>query len=265
MKLKLLIVLTLVLSANMGFAQTTTCTAPLYLPATGIHIQNFLSGASITYWYAVFGYAGHSYSLETKAPQLTDTGIYVAATTVYNSTDTPCTTPLTDTLTVNGNTFSDPLLSGFSDRRRTWIAPATGIYVVGITTGTTGNILLDLHVLDTTYYNPRWSTFTGFLTQWGFKNTSDQALSCTLTANDTLGAPPNPPATISFTIPAGKSVFKIIGNGAGYDINSGPQHGGDAVLACDAPPNTIKADAYFINGSGSVIVPSSFEPRRADF
>lgn len=149
---------------------------------------------------------------------------------------------------------------GNSSRRRSWIAPVNGNYMISL--ASSGSSLVSYRVVDMTLFNPRWSTFSGFITQWGFKNTTSSSVTCTLTANDTLGSPSVGSPSISFAIGAGASVFKIIG--PGNDINVPAQHGGDALLACaNGVPGAIKGDAYFIGGG--LIVPSTFAPTDYQF
>jgi hypothetical protein len=200
---------------------------------------------------------GHSYVFEVGNTDLTSGSSPALAVAAGNLTGTPCAG-----VTLHDLSQAAPGVSAHLQTRERFsvIAPA-GAQVLSMTLTSGSAITVYFSITDTTLYNPRWSTFSGFLTQWGFKNTSDISVNCKLTATDTLGNPKNASATISFTVAAGASVFKVIGNGSTFDINAGANHGGDALAACDGPSGTMKADAYFINSTGSVIVPSTFAPR----
>jgi len=115
-----------------------------------------------------------------------------------------------------------------------------------------------ISVSETTMFNPRWSTFSGFVTQWGFQNTTDSSIAGTLTVLDSVSGGPY---TKSVTIAPSTSVFVTTAD----TFQGGPipvNHAGGATFAHNGPPGSIKADAYFINGNLSVIVPSEFKAVR---
>lgn len=224
-------------------------------------VVNSVIPASTTFFFLVQTQVGHEYSVELRSPAGTY-GTLGGAMTIYSPTDTLSTSCATSTVSITDTTAAGPALT--SGSRQSFNATDTtnsGFYRIKVVNSLGTSVNYSISAVDTTLFNPRWSTFSGFITQWGFKNTSDISVTCKLTANDTLGNPKNAPATISFTVAAGASAFKIIGNGSTLDINAGPQHGGDAFAACSGPPGSMKADAYFLAGNPTVIVPSTFAPR----
>ena len=250
--------LAVLLFAGAVSAQTTDCNNPHYFKPDAGSTDIFLS-ASTTYWFAFVGLQGHSYSFEYFAA-FANTGAQDNAVLLYAPADTPCTTPGTTTLTVNADTFADPYMSnvGFTGRRRSFVAPASGVYKFSIAQGASGQTST-FRVVDTTLYNPRWSTYSGFITQYGFQNTTNEDLSVTVTVTKVL--PAGAPITLGpFTVPANSEVFKVVGASSG-DIVAGANQAGFAVAAYNGAPGVLKADAYFINPSATVIVPNSFEPR----
>jgi hypothetical protein len=206
--------------------------------------------------------AGHSYSVELRAPN----GVFnqfTGSLSVFTPTDSNggC---VTSTLVMRDTRTVDPRLSS-NGERLSFTATDTANsgrhrILVNNNSGVAQNYTLS--VTDTTLYNPRWSTFGTFITQWAFRNTTNAAIDCTLTATPNLGTGSTTPVSITFTVPAGGELFRIIA-AAGADINIGANRGGFAELSHDGPPGAIVADAYFINSAATVIVPSSFEPRNS--
>ncbi len=113
-------------------------------------------------------------------------------------------------------------------------------------------------VTDTTLFSPRWSSYSGFVTQFGVMNKSNASISCTLSVIDSTGGPPSP---ITFSTSANTVSLKVVGTSG--DVIVPANHSGFARLACLAPPGAILADGYFINGTATVIVPAKFEPANA--
>ncbi len=107
-----------------------------------------------------------------------------------------------------------------------------------------------IRITDTTLVNPRWSTYSGFSTQYAFINNASVPVNGTLTVHDHSGAVLT---TTQLTVPASGEYFQTVATPV--------DHYGFSTFAFVGPPGVITADAYFINGSATVIVPSSFGPR----
>ena len=216
----------------------------------------------VTFFYLFEVHIGHSYSVELKATH-GDFGTFNNSLRVYSGTQVTC--PATSDLVVRDTRNIDPRIHN-NGRRLSFTAtdPANvGRHRILVINNSGAAQNYSLSVTDTTLYNPRWSTFGSFITQWAFRNTTDAAITCTLTATPNLGTGSNTPVSITFTVPEGGQLFRIIGATAGADINIGANRAGFADLTHDGPPGAIIADAYFINSAATVIVPSSFEPRNS--
>jgi len=79
-----------------------------------------------------------------------------------------------------------------------------------------------------------------------FTNTTDHDISGILTVNPTSGAALKP-VSIQFTIPAGRSIFKIVG--PGKDISFPVERVGSATFIHNGGEGAVKADAYLVQES----------------
>ncbi len=246
-----LVVFTLTIS-TAAFAGSTCALATL-VEADG-SIKDFDFAAPSTSVYYQFGVTtGHSYSVKVVQDyDDKDTDITVA---VNNEASTCNVAVPSVTVTTN----AEPILSvnGF---RESFTAAASGTYsiVVSNSNGAAGRYIA-VSVSDTTMYNVRWSTFGGFVTQWGFQNTTNQPISVKFSVTASAGGAfsgSNGP----FVIPANSQVFRAIGT-SGQDINTVNPYAGFMVESNDGPPGGLLVDAFFVNGS--VIVPAVFQPVRS--
>jgi hypothetical protein len=206
-------------------------------------------------WMASRVVAGHSYSLEVSAPfgGAPNTTISAAFNTgpcsFSNASDFVDTTNTSPTvLGVNGN-FA----------RASYTAP-TDRYVyatVHVTGGSSTNYTFS--VTDTTLFNPRWSTNQGYITVYGFQNTTNQTIHGTLTVNVTFGGS----GSLTYDLNGGAGVAPgaqfLVALGPGLTIDVPAGEGGSAMLAHDGPPGALAVDAYFINSVS--LVPAIFAPR----
>lgn len=235
------------------------CGTPTIVPADGRVVDFDFVAPSTSNFYQFNVTNGDSYSVEVRQdyddlqspnPDITTSAFTDAGT---------CAAPLGSTTTT---TAVDPALPGNS-QRFSFTAAATGTVTLKATNSNvaTGRYL-SVSVSDTTQYNVRWSTFAGFITQWGFQNTTNQVIHAQLIATTTLGTAVAPASTGVFAIPANNQVFKIIA-ASGGDLNVGATHAGFAVITTDAPPGGLLLDSFFIsNTSPIVIVPSVIQPVR---
>lgn len=198
---------------------------------------------------------GHSYSAEVLLPSFNND-----MTVIFGGPNTAC--PAADSAGFTHTESTSPnFLTAGSYRRASITIPsgnnANDFYTIRV--GASNPETVTVSISDTTMYNPRWSTFSGFITQWGFQNTTNAAISGTLTVVDGVSGGPY---TKSVSVPAGgKTVFVTTSDTFGGGPIPG-SHAGGAIFTHNGPPGSIKADAYFINGSGSVIVPSEFKAVR---
>lgn len=229
-------------------ASTACGSNPVLIP-DGFPVEDFVSANTTNYYYVNLK-DGHSYALEAWDPF--DTWNLVTAQLSVLSF---CST---------GPTFTDvasydpDLSSTFSDRI-SWIQTGDAGEQMSLFNSDTGTgYSYFIRLVDTTLHNPRWSTFSGYTTQYGFLNNSNQDISGTLTVRDITG----PVHTLSFTVPAGKTVFKIIGPNAPADIIVPAQHSGSSSFAFVGPPGAITADSYFVGSAG--VIPGLFIPRNSE-
>jgi hypothetical protein len=203
----------------------------------------------------VFFYAttGHSYSVEVFSPAV-DTGS-ASVSGFVGTAFTNCPTSNQPGFVTTAGT--DPHLPSSTLFRGSFISPDNNFREMRIASGGPAATMY-YSISDTTLYNPRWSTFSGFITQWGFQNTTNASVSGTLTVNDSVSGGPY---TKAVTVPSGATVFVTTSD----TFTGGPipaSHAGGAFFAHTGPPGSIKADAYFINASATVIVPADFKPVR---
>jgi hypothetical protein len=252
-----------VLTPAAVYAQTTVCANYIPVPAdgrgTGI-VTHFIP-ASTTHWFTVEGIANRSYSIEIFDP--TDGGASVPTPVVYVgatfNTGT-CTGTLLSPAPTN-TAQSDPGLVTFdtlpfAGERVSFIAPTTDDYVIAITSGGTG-FSYTLSVTETTMFSPRWSTFSGFTTFYGFTNTTNSAISVTLRLTNTAGTVV---ATSTQSIPANQVIYLTT-----TSLGVANNNAGMATLAHNGPPGGILADA--IVGNFAVSPPTTmvtkFEERHS--
>lgn len=255
MKSKLLWLAALLLGSSLLFANNQDCGPgnPTIKADGSVLAADYVSAG---YWsvYRAYLSAGHSYAFEVWNP-------YAAVDQTYSKGRPSVELWDSSGLFCNRGSWTDvaainpALNSGFSGRI-SWIQGSDALEFPAIdnlddTDGYTYNIRL----VDTTLFNPRWSTYSGFATQWGFNNNSNSSISGTLTIYDSNGSVLK---TKNVSLPAGRVTFYSSGPS---DLNLPNNKAGTAMFAYIGPPGAIQADAYFLNASGSVIVPSKFEPR----
>ena len=224
----------------------TQCGSDPILPTDGFAAIYDLVDVSSSAYYLVHLKAGHSYSAE--AYDTTDPTISVGAAQL-SLISTDCKTPLPTTDVAS----LDPDLSNDFADRISWIQSGNADAVLVLTNSDASNIYTyNVRIVDTTLHNPRWSTFSGFSTQYALVNNTNTAISGTLTLTDSNGAL----YFANVTVPSGGESFQTSG-GLGIPAN----HFGFANFAFVGPAGGITADAYFINANATVIVPSTLAPR----
>lgn len=226
------------------YAQTTSCANYIPVPADGrgAGLITYFIPASTTHWFSVAGIANRSYSIEIFDPF--DSGASVPVPVVYvglTFNQGTCTGPLLSPAPAN-NTQSDPDLitydtAPFTGERVSFIAPTNGDYVIGITSGAA--LSYTISVTETTLFSPRWSTFSGFTTFYGFTNTTNAAISVTLRLTNTAGTVL---ATSTQSIPGNQAIFVTTGT-----LGVANNNAGMATLAHNGPPGGILADAILGN------------------
>ena len=194
------------------------------------------------------GVPGHSYSVEMSDQESKINSKFLGVASEL------C--PTTNAAGVNVTGGADPVILATRGFRGSFTATVGGtpFYTLHIVNGAT-SADITYSVSDTTQYNPRWSTFSGFTTQWGFQNTTNFNITGTLKVFTTAGGIPI--SNTTFDILSGRVVFKT---STGLAI--APSQSGNAVFTHNGPPGGIQADAYFVSSDVKSIVPAKFEPVR---
>ena len=267
-----LLTICLLLISSMVFAQAR----PAKQGKSGIKPLNYtgcdssapvvyINGAGFRDFIDIFGdnyvqvnlKAGHSYAAEAWDPtdQFYNDGgglpLYVLLESVCGTYDN-----FTDV------TGMDPDLSNGFSNRISWIQASDSleyIHVSSFDNHVSHNYFL--RVVDTTLNNSRWSTVVGFSTHYGFLNTTQSAISGTLTLTESGGTQ----HVVSFTIPAAGVAFKVIsaGGDASPGLQLAPNLAGSATFTFVGPAGAIKPDGYFqaVQNGVFVIVPTAWSPK----
>ncbi len=219
--------------------------------------------------FAFGGIAGHSYTVEVAEPMAkSNIGFGNFSTVLRAGSDGlsggQCTAPLFTTGVVD-TTGSDPVGNNGNFVRKSFIATTTfadstdAYFIIVTNTDASNAHYLSVRVIDTTLYNPRWSTNQGYLTVYGFLNTTNQTIHGTLKANITFGGS----GSVTYSLNGGAGVAPgaqlLVALGPGLTINIPAGEGGTATLAYDGPPGGLTVDAYFANSVS--LVPAVFAPR----
>lgn len=236
----------------LAHAEGTVCGLETVLVPDGRLVQSTIPG-STTFWFLASLAAGHTYSVEIKSTTA-QWGVSPGTATFFDPSD-GCsgTSSLTTT-----DTHSDDPQEPTTAIRVSFTAPIVGFYRVQLVNSSGSAVAYSIAVTDTTLFSPRWSSFSGFITQYGALNNSNAAISCTLSVIDSAGGSPSP---LTFSVPANTQLLKVVGTHG--DVVVPANHFGYAYLGCLGPPGAISTDGYFINGSATVIVPAKFEPLNA--
>src|SRR5579859_440462 len=198
--------------------------------------------------------AGHSYSLEVASQFSTFLNNSFTATFNTGGCNFVNGVGFVDTTNASPSTLNE----NQDIARAIYIAPAN-MYIyttVHMISGTATDYTLT--VTDTTLYNPRWSTNQGYITVYGFQNTTTQTVHGTLTANATFGGSD----TVTYSLNGGAGIAPgdqlLVALGPGQTINVPADEAGSATLAHDGPPGTLMVDAYFANSVS--LVPAVLHP-----
>lgn len=200
---------------------------------------------------------GRSYVVEAMTEQGPSGGGALSPSININSSFCP-TTDISSGVTITDSTSESPAIVTGGVRRSIVATSFSGFLEMRLhnNNGSGSNVLFS--VTETTMFSPSWSTFTPFLTQWGFQNTTNSVVNATLTLNDSISGGPY---TRSFSIQPGKALFMTTNS----TFTGGPiplNHNGGAILTHDGPPGAVLANSYVLKSDGSVALPVEFKPTR---
>jgi hypothetical protein len=258
MKFYRLVLLTLLL-ALAGVAANAQCSNYYNVVPDGRISPDYYSVSASTanaHFFTVT--AGHSYSAEVSMPF--DSFLTVPFTVFINETAGGSCSLSNSGVTVNDATYIDPNpgTGNANVTRLTFTALTSGHfgYVVVNNTDTGSAHSYVVTVSETTMFNPSWTTFSPYLTQWGLQNTTGATIHAVLTVKDAISGGPY---TKSVTIGAGSVAFITTSS----TFSGGPipaNHNGNAILTHDGPPGAILANTYII--SSTVVFPAEFRTVR---
>jgi hypothetical protein len=252
----LLVVISAALAARVC-AESTDCTTPVLMIADG-RITQSIFPQNTTYWYGIYVQAGHSYSMEFEPPAdnyLNATRVQFTTLAVFGPGDMLQACRGASSVVVTQNSGYAPVIlknSNGAGRRVSFTAQSAGLHLVAVT-NVAGTGSYSFRAVDTTLFNVRWSTWSGYTNQWSFMNVSDMPISGTLTIyTGTLGVL----AVVQISIPSGAQAFRF---SSPSDLNLAANQGGYAIFSHNGPPNSIIADAYMINATGTVVTYTKFQ------
>jgi hypothetical protein len=262
------VIAVILLAAINAYGEATDCLNPSVVETDGrIVTSRFagsLNGNNPIYWYAFYGQAGHSYAVEfvpTTDNENTGTSIEFGNLFVWGPNDISglqgngCFGSSSVTFYAT-QAYSPAIAKGKygTGQRITFIETVSGLNIVSITNFQAQGTY-SYRVTDTTLFSPRWSTWSGFDTSWGFTNMSDMAITGTLYL---YGSNNQLLKTAAITIPANQQVFRTTYS---YDLNLPRSKDGFAIFAHNGPAGAILGDAILQNSTMTVAVPSKFESR----
>lgn len=262
MKKPLLLVAVCLLMTSLSFGQAspgrakpsgiqnapTDCSAPPVLSSDGVVTsEDFLTVSSAAY-YTLNVKAGHSYSIEVWDPFDPTAQVSPAIDVLAAG----CGASINPT---DVSSFDPDFTGGFASRV-SFVQASDATVNIQVTNPDQNNgYTYYIRVDDTTLFNPRWSTYSGYDTQWGLLNTTNKNISGTLKIFNVDGTLLK---SVGVTINANQISFVIASQ------QSVPaDHAGNAVFTFVGPPGGILADAYFLSADAKTIVPAIFASKHA--
>lgn len=238
-------------------AESTDCTTPVLIVSDG-RVTPSIFSQNATYWYGIYAQAGHSYSVEFEPAvdnYVASGRVYFTTVNVYGPNDALAACRGNSSVAVTQNSGYAPVIQKAGNgvgRRVSFTAQGAGLHLISVT-NLAGTGSYTFRAVDTTLFNPRWSTWSGYSDQWGFFNVSDIPLTGTLSlysANYGLLT------SVQFTIPPGGEVVRYA---SASDLNLPANRNGYATFSHNGPPGAVVADAYMTSPTGQVVTYVKFE------
>jgi len=258
-------ILALVLAAH---SESKDCLNPGLMVTDGrivtSQFEASFNGFNPTYWYGFYGQAGHSYSVEfvpTVDNEISNTSVHLFNLVLWGPNDVPvlqqngCHGPSTLSYATTAR-YSPTLARDVygSGLRVSLVQPVSGLTVLSVSNNQDKG-LYSYRVVDTTLFNARWSTYSGYDTQWGFTNTSDMNITGTLSISESSN---RLLTTVQITVPPGGQAYRMSNHS---DLNLPRNDSGYAIFSNNGPPQAILGDSYMLNGPATVVVYTKFETR----
>jgi hypothetical protein len=253
-----LVVLTGALLTPFVVAESTDCSTPVLIVADGRITQSTFA-QNTTYWYGIYAQGGHSYSVEflpAADNYLNTAHVQFSSISIFAPTDSLQACRGTSTVSITQNSGYSPVIrnSNGAGRRVSFTAQGAGLYVIYIA-NLAGGGAYSFRAVDTTLFNPRWSTYGGYDNSWGFLNVSDMAIAGYLTIYDANG---RAVAAEPISIGPGQETFVY---SFPTDLNVPRNLTGNATFSHNGPPGSLIADSYLYNMAVNVVFVTKFETR----
>lgn len=221
----------------------TTCGLDPVLSSDGtVTSEDFIANASSAY-YNLNVKGGHSYSIEVWDPFDLTAGV----APVIQLLASDCSTHVSSTDVTN----MDPDLGGGFSHRISWIQAADqSIHIAVNNPDQNDGYSYYIRVTDTTLFNPRWSTYSGYQSTWGLTNTTPTDISGTMTVIDASGSVL---ATFPATFKGAQPTFLTT-----QQLGIPADHVGYANFTYIGPPGAFVGDGFMISPNGNLVIPVLF-------
>ena len=237
-------------NADVVRAAVTTCGDDPVISSDGTPVgEDFIASATTAY-YKLNVKAGHSYAIEVWAPFDPTDGSSPALSLVANDCSTPVST--TDV------TADDPDLSGGFSARISWIQGSDASVHVSFNNPDQNSpgYTYYVRVTDTTLFNARWSTYSGWVSYWGFTNTTATAMTGHLTVRGLDGSIV---AQSDVSLPVNQATYLQSNK---PPLNVPAQNAGNASFAYIGPPGAVVTDSYMV-GTNGLFIPTVFATKHS--
>ncbi len=186
---------------------------------------------------------GRSYSLQVTSPtQSSDIPAYTLepAGALFGGVATTTDTTTTDPQIVEVEFMGSHDHGG---RRISILVSSSGHFIFNFcNTDSFAAHPFTLVLVETTLFNPLWSTFGGFETFYRFQNSTNSACNVTLRMINDAGTQV---ANTTFPIPANSTVPTVFtGPTAQGGLNLANDQAGQAIITHDCPPGAIQVDGF---------------------
>lgn len=230
-----------------SYAEGTSCGFPTVIVPEGRIMESTIPNGT-TFWFLFDTQSGLSHSIEIKDPLEAWNNAFLGTLVVFPTGSCTGADPSGSTVNITPEIPS-------SGRRVSLTSTATRQWFT-FTNNTGATRPYTISVTETTQFSPRWSTFGGFFTSWGFQNTTNATINGNLRGITGAGTEV---ANATFAIPSGVVVFR---DTRSTDLNLAPDQAGSVIFTHDGPPGAVRVDGFMLTVAADIVVPVQFGPRR---
>lgn len=252
-----ILVVAIMVFAPVLWSESTDCGTPVIIIPDG-RVTPSTIASNATYWYGIYAADMHSYAIEFEAPA--DNFISVSkpqfsSLVVYGPNDSLQGCRGTSSMSTTPNSGNTPVIRKNSDgsgRRVSFIAWTSGLYLIAVTNlSNAGNYTF--RAVDTTLFNTRWTSFSGYTNQWVFLNRSDQAITGIFVLYDLKN---RPLLAMQVALPASGVVVRYSDPS---DLNLPGNLSGYGVFSHNGAGGAVSAEVYMISQTGAQVIHSKFD------